>query len=633
MTDEIIILMPYAIDVQNTKKLLAEQNVDIPVYEAMLDGAKELAALKISQGTRIILCRGATCRILRETFDIPIIEIRYDFYDFIECCKRAERQVTQVALIGFNSNFELPQLRQFVAFERFEMIVLSEHRMIYDTVIRLKKAGIQAVIGGHSVCREARKQGMQAFIMEISARSILNAINDAAHIYHLELEKSRQLESISNILDQAQEGIITIDKRGTILSANQSAQRQLGIKNRISQLNIHDFVPRPQIASVLNGLPLFNEMLVLSAGNSLFSGVPVRVKEQITGAVLTFHDASEVEKMEHTLRKRIRCKGHVAKCRFENIIGESAAIQSAKQRALLYAHSDGNTLICGPTGTGKELFAQSIHNASYRSKFPFVAINCAALPESVLESELFGYVKGAFTGACSEGKVGIFERAHTGTIFLDEISEISLSVQAKLLRVIQEREVIRIGDDKIIPINVRIIASTNRNLLDEVEAQRFREDLYYRLCVLNLSIPPLSERGDDIFLLARHFIDYYSAQSGKRLKTEPDALTPLKLLSWSGNVRQLQNIIECVVTLCTGLVINEALIYTALETSMAFARKRITSLSAAPIHAAPEAYKKPDDQKIREVLSACNGNKSAAAKQLGIGYTTLWRRLKHLQPV
>ena len=629
MTEEIIILMPFAVDVQNTRRLLREKNLHIPVYEAMMESAKELAAVKISQGTRLILCRGATCHLLRTTFDIPIIEIRYDFYDFIESCKRAEHQVTRAALVGFNENFSLPHLRQFVTFERFEMVVLSEHRMALSAICKLKAEGFQAVIGGHSVCRIAREQGLETFLMEISDRSILNAITDAMHIYHIELEKSRQLESISNILDQAQEGIVTIDKRGIMTSANQSAQRQLGIGAWIEQINISTLLPEQMVRSILEGFPLFNETLSLRGGSALLSGAPVRVGEQITGAILTFQAATEVEKMEQELRRRNRSKGRIAKCRFETIIGESEAITRAKQRARLYAQVDSNTLICGPTGTGKELFAQSIHNASHRSAFPFVAINCAALPESVLESELFGYVKGAFTGARSEGKAGIFEQAHTGTIFLDEISEISPAVQAKLLRVIQEREVVRIGDDKIIPIDVRIIASTNRNLLDEVENRRFREDLYYRLCVLTLQIPPLREREGDILLLARHFIELYARQFSKTIAVLPGAFEPLFDLPWPGNVRQLQNVIECISAICTDGQVSRELVYSALETTgIPVCQPKITTAGIS--ETISMSHRRPTDAEILNVLRECRGNKSTAARQLGIGYTTLWRKLKAL---
>lgn len=629
MTEEIIILMPYSVDVQNTRKLLRERNLEIPVYEAMMDAAKELAAVKIAQGTRTILCRGATCRLLRQTFDIPIIEIRYDFYDFIASCKQAEQLVSRAALVGFNENFHLPQLRQLVQFERFEMVVLEEHRMAPEAIRSLKQEGIQAIIGGHSVCRIAREQGLETVTMEISDRSILHAITDAMHVYHVELEKSRQLESISSILDQAQEGIVTVDKRGILLSANQSAQHLLGISSRIEQININAFLPGAMVRSILAGSPVFNEMLSLKGGNALMSGAPVQVGSLTTGAVLTFHAATEVERMEQELRKSSRSKGRVAKCRFENIVGKSEAITRAKQRALLYARVDSSALICGPTGTGKELFAQSIHNASPRSAHPFVAINCAALPESVLESELFGYVKGAFTGARSEGKAGIFEQAHTGTIFLDEISEISPAVQAKLLRVIQEREVVRIGDDKIIPIDVRIIASTNRDLLEEVSLHRFREDLYYRLCVLPLSIPPLCERGEDILLLARYFIELYAGQFNKAFSVMPDAFTPLLDQPWPGNVRQLQNIMECVSAICVDNVIDQALIKNVLETALPPVPplpRETDRASEAP--ALLEQRRRPTDQEIRTALAMCGQNKSAAAKQLGIGYTTLWRRLK-----
>lgn len=199
--------------------------------------------------------------------------------------------------------------------------------------------------------------------------------------------------------------------------------------------------------------------------------------------------------------------------------------------------ADGTVLITGETGTGKELFAQSIHNYSSRSKAPFVAINCAALSPSVLESELFDYVKGAFTGALSEGKAGIFETAHRGTIFLDEIGELPIDIQAKLLRVIQEKEIVRIGDTRVIPIDVRIIAATNRDLEEEVRLKHFRSDLFFRLNVLTLRLPTLDGRREDIPFLSRFFL----AQKKTPHEFTEDALAYLQGFPWPGNIRQLRN--------------------------------------------------------------------------------------------
>lgn len=223
--------------------------------------------------------------------------------------------------------------------------------------------------------------------------------------------------------------------------------------------------------------------------------------------MVSFQNVSQLQNAEKVIRKKVKNLGWTAKYTFDDIIGSSPAIRELIRKARRYAETDSDILLIGQSGTGKELLAQSIHNASDRKKGPFVAINCAALSQNLLESELFGYVDGAFTGAQKGGKEGLFEQAHTGTIFLDEIGEVPLELQAKLLRVIQEREVMRIGDNKMILVDIRIVAATNRDLNQYVRENKFRLDLYYRLDVLHLKLPTLNERGHDIGILAEYLLN------------------------------------------------------------------------------------------------------------------------------
>ena len=226
-------------------------------------------------------------------------------------------------------------------------------------------------------------------------------------------------------------------------------------------------------------------------------------------------------------------------------------MEAVISQAVKFSYSDSNILIHGETGTGKELFAQSIHNSSRRRKGPFVAINCAALPENLLESELFGYVEGAFTGASKGGKMGFFEIAHKGTIFLDEIGDISPKLQSRLLRVIQEREIIRLGNDTVIPIDVRVICATNRDLKKEVARGSFREDLLYRLDVLELNLPPLRKRKQDILYLADRMVRFEHERTGSRLEAiSQEGRELLMRYGWPGNVREMRNFCERICILC-----------------------------------------------------------------------------------
>lgn len=317
--------------------------------------------------------------------------------------------------------------------------------------------------------------------------------------------------------------------------------------------------------------------------------------------------------------------GHIARYSFDNIIGKSESIQECKRIAKEYSVVNSNILIIGGTGTGKEMFAQSIHNTSKRSKGPFVAVNCAAIPDNLLESELFGYVGGAFTGASKGGKMGFFELAHKGTIFLDEISEITLSLQGRLLRVIQEKEVVRIGDDKVTPIDVRIVAASNRNLQKITDSGDFRQDLYYRLDVLQLNLPCLNERSEDILLLAKHFIERFKLLFAKEEMSVTDsAYAVLKSLEWKGNIRQLANICERLVVINQSGVING-------EDVVRLTGKQSAEKDEGTDDTFESKIMSMERSEIIEKLHRCSGNKNKAAQALGMSRATLYRRLKKLR--
>src|SRR5690606_9213648 len=264
--------------------------------------------------------------------------------------------------------------------------------------------------------------------------------------------------------------------------------------------------------------------------------------------VLVCQDPVVIQRLDRSLRSRSRPALRHAKYGLSNLVGDSAALRAVKERALSCARSAATVLIVGESGTGKELLAQGIHNASERRAQPFVAINCAAFPEAWLESELFGYVEGAFTGSSRGGKMGLFEAAHTGTIFLDEIGEMPLSLQTRLLRVLQEREVLRIGATVPTPVDLRVIAATHRDLGRQVEEGQFRQDLYYRLNILGIRLPPLRERHGDLPLLVRHLAEKITLRLGAPRRVEESWTQALveagRHYHWPGNIRELENLIE-----------------------------------------------------------------------------------------
>jgi len=291
-----------------------------------------------------------------------------------------------------------------------------------------------------------------------------------------------------------------------------------------------------------------------------------------------------------------------------------------------YAGFDSTVLIFGETGTGKEMFAQSIHNASKRANGPFVAVNCASFSETLMESELFGYVEGAFTGASKQGKVGLFEMAHKGTIFLDEISEMPLSIQSKLLRVLQEKAVMRLGDDRVIPVDVRIIAASNKNLYDMVKNGQFRKDLYYRLNVLTLKIPPLRDRQQDILRLFEHFLEICCIKFNiKQPIIAQEVYQILLNYRWPGNVREVENFTERLLAAYGSSYITVEQIKHILDL------KELHDFRERSGHTKESLdHKTLDEKTLFKILKSNNFNKTRTAKQLGIGRTTLWRMLKKM---
>lgn len=319
---------------------------------------------------------------------------------------------------------------------------------------------------------------------------------------------------------------------------------------------------------------------------------------------------------------------------FEHIIGNSPILKSAIKRGTLLANTDSNIMITGESGVGKDVFAQAIHNAGRRKKGPFIAINCGALPRDLIASELFGYEGGAFTGARRQGNIGKFELANGGTLFLDEIGELPLDMQSTLLRVVEQKKLTRLGGSKLIDADVRIIAATNADLFAMVQQQKFRADLYYRLSTVSLNLPPLRDRGEDVVLLAEHFIRTVSRRMGREssMTLTPETKALLRQLPWVGNVRELQNLMESIVQLYNDLEIRPEHV---MENLSALSRSSLSYSSpaiSAPVNTVPlsKAHRDLTKEDILTALKMCSGNRSEAARYLGVARKTLYRNMERL---
>jgi propionate catabolism operon transcriptional regulator len=367
--------------------------------------------------------------------------------------------------------------------------------------------------------------------------------------------------------------------------------------------------------------------------------MPILEQGELTGAVLTCQDPISIQRVDRHIRSRIQPHPEAQRYELTQLLGASQAMSQVRDLAKRYAASSSTVLLLGESGTGKELIAQGIHMASDRRDMPFVAVNCAAVSENLLESELFGYEEGAFTGARRGGKVGLFEAAHKGTIFLDEIGDLPLSLQTRLLRVLQEREVLRVGATEATPIQVRVIAATHRDLMALVQQGQFRLDLYYRINILRLQVPPLRDRLEDLPDLIQALFRKVCAAQGVPIGQAQPVMQALAQHAgshnWPGNVRELENVVERLVACAAGQPWRESVV--SPEDALRqwapelFEGSRGGMPDRAGIKSAESPVHQDDRAQLLAVLAQCEGDKTRASVALGISRTTLWRKLKQLQ--
>jgi transcriptional regulator with PAS, ATPase and Fis domain len=426
----------------------------------------------------------------------------------------------------------------------------------------------------------------------------------------------------TTIMESMSEGVLTLDREGRVTHINLIAAQSLGVDYRNSiGANLRDLMlPENELffSDLAGNKSLCDETRLIRRNNGAVklavSCTPLTNKNRkILGTTVILRPIQQYKRLIE------RVSGARAKITFNDIVGQSSELKLALKFAEIAAKSSSNVLLLGESGVGKEMFAQAIHNASNRSKEPFFAINCAALPRELISSELFGYEEGAFTGARKGGNPGKFELADQGTIFLDEIGEMPLDLQGLLLRFLEEGTLVRLGGKEIIPVDVRIIAATNKNLLEEVKKGNFRLDLYYRLEVINIKIPPLRERKDDIPRLVEHLIKTIAPKLGKEITHIGDnAMNMLLNYEWPGNVRELNNVIERAINLAEG----------NLLTLDAFALEvKKPAVTESPKWR--ESFNKDlmEAQLIKDCLLKNNGSKTLAAKELGMSRSSIYRKM------
>ena len=582
----------------------------------------------------VFIARGLSSQYLRKNYqNIPGVELSISVSDIIRSVKESmeSHNARKIALIGtkiFKDDIELMNTIFPCTISHYTANYIADDSE--NIIIAIKRAiadGCDMLLGGGTVLSLARSMRIPAILIKTGNEVIKKALDEAFQmvtVMHQERERAKIFTTISNC---SSDGIIYVTVDNTVRMANPAALKYLDNANLEIDMVKIDIIS-PALAQMVKEACLDHQGIqgyLYKHGKHMLSVSfhPVIVGENVSGVILTMQDITRIQQLETAIRKNLNKNGLEARYHFKDIIYRSKKFEQLISLAKRYAAASSNVLITGETGTGKELLAQSIHNESARSKGPFVAVNCAAIPEQLLESELFGYEEGSFTGSSKGGKPGLFELAHTGTFFLDEVSELPLSLQSKVLRVLQEREVRRVGAGKVTAVDVRIITASNIDLKKMMEEKRFRRDLFYRLDVLRLHVPNLSERLEDIESIFLHFIHIFNENQGMCIPhVEPDALELLCSHNFEGNVRELQNIAERLGIICLN---SPSITIADMKLALDYNEEKTKENSLKGLKATRSVN---EQEQIFASLKRCGFNQTHAARELGIDRTTLWRKIR-----
>jgi transcriptional regulator with PAS, ATPase and Fis domain len=607
-----------AMVIDKTKEVAQKQGIHIEIRVGSLERAIPVAKQLEAEGIEVIICGANTADILKEHLSIPTISIPgVSAFDLLENISKVINFSKSIGICVYDRPLsgvgELEKLLQV----KIMQVVYHDFDSLLEGVHRAKKLGVDVLMGRSTAAEICRRVNMPFIIMGISEEVIVKTINEATLISCIHRKEKEKTKRIEAILNSVSEGMIAIDSSGQVMVLNQMAKEILDVKED-NEKHVDELVSQMGLLEVLEtGTNKLQNLQRIGETQVISNLVPVYFEGEVIGAIASFTDVTKLMNAEQKVRRSLT-RGFVAKYTLNDIVHKGSLMEKLIVQTRQFAHTDSTILLTGESGTGKELFAHSIHNLSARKEGPFVAINCSSLSDNLLESELFGYEEGAFTGAKKSGKKGLFELAHKGTIFLDEIGSISAAVQSHLLRVLQQKEVMRIAGDRMTPVDVRIIAATNMDLLRMVKDGQMRIDLYFRLNVFQIHVPPLRERKEDIPFLVASFMQRHSRKYGKRLNRLPKGLMERFLAyDWPGNVRELDNFINKFVAMVDSSgkyeEVLDQLFEECLKTKAILFedKERETFMFEEPKNWSKDIYKK-----------------EAIAKMMGISRTTLWRRRK-----
>ncbi len=623
--------------VQLVKEIQSELNVNISIIEnSFMDAVHEVHEI-VSRGPeriRVLASGGSSLMLLQQQFpSMHFVDIYPTEFDIVLALSRAKTIKKELGLfIAAYKDLDVVEKLSSILSLKVKVYVYSDWQDVEVNIKQALEDGCEVILGvGDKMANIVRQAGLQFIPVMIGEGTLRNGIEWAKNIVQLERREKLTAEQITTISMYAHEGIVILNEDKVVTVCNPVASKMLGLTER-------EIVGR-SLADLNDGLNLvtivddFEKKLGFihhgPNGSVLVNKFPIIDQNSSRGVLLTLIEMTKNQENKNS--KAAYTKGLIAKHCFDDIVHVNSRMSSIIKKAKKYANTDCTVLIRGESGTGKELFAQSIHQLSNRKRFPFVAVNCATLDDQLSKSELFGYAEGSFTGATKGGKPGLLEIAHGGTIFFDEIAKMNLEQQGILLRVLQEKEVRRIGSDRVIPVDVRVITASNENLEDLIKRGSFLEDLYYRLNVLDLVIPPLRERREDISALAVFFLGKLSRKYGKAIHSLPVYLLDMiSNIDWPGNARQLENFLEKCVVLADNEKEVSKIILSLMEEEM---KKNIIvnseqTVGQDQISVRIGTLSEMTSEIVSKISSIANLNTNDLSLKLGISKPTLRRYLK-----
>ena len=628
MDARILLVAPFQDLYEVAEKVVLEQFGDvhdcIKVIQGNLQECMESVKQEIEAGAEVIISRGGTATLIEQNVDVPVLPIEVGVIDILRAMMTNGKYPDKVGIAGFeNVIYGCEEMESLLGIHFCEIYLHDEA----EAKTKIKEAlthGIELIVGDAISVKLAGELGVPGIMIHSGREAVYKVIREAQIIGNIRRQEKEKSVLVRTMIDQSAEAIIATDTDNRITLFNSMAEKLFCIshfealgKSLFAVIPALRLCGSDTVDDVIEDIQQFDDKTIA------VKKAVLQLADETIGRIYTLQNVSQIQKLEQNVRKKLHKKGLVAKVHMEDIIGTSSICIAMKKKAVKYALTQSTILVTGDSGTGKEMLVQSMHNLSTRANGPFVAVNCAALPEHLLESELFGYEEGSFTGAKRGGRQGLFELAHGGTLFLDEIGEMPISLQSRLLRVLQEKEIMHIGGDSVIPVDVRIIAATNQNLATMIEQKMFREDLYYRLNILRIHIPTLQERREDIPLLAKELVRKLGKVNLNVQRLDSGAAEYLKNCSWQGNIRQLANIIERVMLLSDGPVITKKDILEARDE----ANVDIGLGVDEKIDFSTDNLGEMEKETLLRVLSEEKFNYSRAAIRLGIHRTTLWRKL------